>query len=272
MARLRTPAVVAVIGLAISIALVVGLFRFVASESSEPAGPPTAAIIDQASLTQPNPALAESASTILERAGYSVDYYPGEQVTVDFYRDLPTLGYDLLIVRTHSGLYLDGIRTDEAFLFTSEPYSQTEHLDDQRARRLIKASYYTEGLSVDLDPPDPPAGRISSWDVPYFFGIPVEFIRSSMRGSFDHTTIILMGCNGLTTNALAKAFVDRGASDVMSWDGLVSARHTDAATEELLTLLLDSGLSVEDAVAQTMDTLGPDPEYGSVLRSYSSEE
>ena len=266
--------IAAVTAIAVAAALAVALVfdRLPTSNSSQPSGPLTAAIIDQASLTQPNPALAESATAILERAGYSVDYYPGEQVTVDFYRDLPTLGYDLLIVRTHSGLYLDGIRTDEAFLFTSEPYSQTEHLDDQRARRLIKASYYTEGLSVDLDPPDPPAGRISSWDVPYFFGIPVEFIRSSMRGSFDHATVILMGCNGLTTNALAKAFVDRGASDVMSWDGLVSARHTDAATEELLTLLLDSGLSVDEAVAQTMDAIGPDPEYGSVLRSYSSEE
>ena len=40
MARLRRPAVVAVIGLAISAALVIAPIRFVASESSEPAGPP----------------------------------------------------------------------------------------------------------------------------------------------------------------------------------------------------------------------------------------
>ena len=162
MPPMRRIAAVTAIAVAAALAVALVFDRLPTSNSSQPSGPLTAAIIDQASLTQPNPALAESATAILERAGYTVDYYPGEQVTVDFYRDLPTLGYDLLIVRTHSGLYLDGIRTDEAFLFTSEPYSQTEHLDDQRARRLIKASYYTEGLSVDLDPPDPPAGLISS--------------------------------------------------------------------------------------------------------------
>ena len=270
MRRLGVLAIIAVAA-ALAVALVFG--RLPTSDSSRQSGPPTAAIIDQASLTQPNPALAESASRILERAGYTVDYYPGEQVTVDFYRDLPTLGYDLLIIRTHSGIYLDGIPRDDAFLFTSEPYSETEHVDDQRARRLIKASYYTEGLSVSLEAtPTPERPSLTSFDPPYYFGIPVEFIRESMHGDFDGATVIVMGCNGLTSDGLAKALVERGAGEVMSWDGLVSARHTDAATERLLSLLLDAGLSVEDAVAQTMEALGPDPDYGSVLRSYSSEE
>ena len=33
-----------------------------------------------------------------------MDYYPGEQVTVDFYRTLPLRGYDVLILRVHSGI------------------------------------------------------------------------------------------------------------------------------------------------------------------------
>jgi len=232
-------------------------------------GPLTAAIVDQAGLTNPNPALADSATRTLEQAGYLVDYIPSEQVTVNFYRDLPKLGYDLLIMRTHSGFYLDFVPRDDAFLFTSEPYSDTEHLDDQRAKRLIKASVYTEGRSISLEPtPTPEIPNLGRSAVQYYFGIPVEFIRKSMRGDFQGATVIVMGCNGLSSEGLAKALVDRGAGQVLSWDGLVSAQHVDAATTSLLDLLITAGLPIADAVAQTMQQVGPDPEYGSVLRWY----
>lgn len=79
--------------------LVVGLgaYLFLAFAGDESSGPKKAAIVDQLSLTQPNPAFAETATGILEDAGYLVDYYPGEAVTVEFYRDLPTHGYDLIL-------------------------------------------------------------------------------------------------------------------------------------------------------------------------------
>ena len=39
---------------------------------------------------------------MLRDAGYSVSYYQGEQVTVDFYRELAARNYDLVILRVHS--------------------------------------------------------------------------------------------------------------------------------------------------------------------------
>ena len=54
---------------------------------------PKAAIVDQGSLaptSRPNPVFVKKATAILIEAGFSVDYYPGEEVTVEFFRNLPS--------------------------------------------------------------------------------------------------------------------------------------------------------------------------------------
>lgn len=229
------------------------------SRDSRP-GPARAAIIDQASLTQPNPSLVWTATSRLAQAGYQVDYISGEQVTVDFYRRLPEQGYDLLLIRTHSGLIQEAEQYNQGFIFTSESYDETKYIADQRARRLIIAAYDTlgEGQSVALR------------DIPRLFGLAPEFFRSGVQGSFDGALVILMGCNGLTSDSLAAALASRGARQVLSWDGLISASHADAATERLLAHLFEERLPVDEAVARTMADVGPDPSYRSVLRVYPS--
>lgn len=212
------------------------------------ASPPKAVIVDQLSLTQPNPAFAEAAASMLEGAGYAVDYYPGEEVTVEFYRNLASHDYQLIVLRAHSGI---GSETGYVSLFTSEPYSDTRYLEEQRTGRFGRARYYEGGEA--------------------YFGINPEFIEWSMRGRFDKTVIIMMGCWGLTWTDMAEAFIERGAKTVASWDGLVLASHTDAATERLLQHLLIDGVTIQEAVTQTMAELGPDPWYGSTLLVYPPE-
>jgi hypothetical protein len=241
------------------------VFAFALWSTDSRPGPARAVIIDQASLTQPNPSLVWTATSRLAQAGYQVDYIPGEQVTVDFYRRLPEQGYDLLLIRTHSGLVGEDQQQNQGFIFTSEIYDQTKYVEDQYAHRLIIATYATvgEGQSVALR--DIPRVLRSP-----LFGLAPEFFRSGVRGSFDGALVILMGCNGLTTDSLAAAIAGRGASQVLSWDGPVSADHTDAATERLLAHLFEERLSVDEAVARTMADVGPDPSYQSVLRVYPS--
>jgi hypothetical protein len=46
----------------------------------------------------------------LEDYGFEVDVYQGDNITVDFYRRLPTYGYRLIVFRAHSGLLAeDGV-------------------------------------------------------------------------------------------------------------------------------------------------------------------
>jgi len=220
-----------------------------------------AAIVDQLSLTFPNPDFVETATNTLEEAGYSVDYYPGEEVTVEFYRDLPRHGYELIILRVHSGLVRqvsaatgDRTLTDYVSLFTGEPYSDEKYAGVEAAGRLgVGVARYHEGS-------------------PPYFGITPYFIESTMEGRFDKTAIILMGCDGLRSHKTAEAFLQKGAKAFVSWSGPVSAAHTDAATERLLQHLLIDRLTMQEAVTRTMAEVGPDPSYDSTLLLYPSEK
>ena len=98
----RERRIATVIFLAFILLIVVFSFYFTYNFLNQPKNQTTnpassqskAAIVDQLSLTYPNQTFIETATNTLKQAGYSVDYYPGEKVTVEFYRNLPTHGYE----------------------------------------------------------------------------------------------------------------------------------------------------------------------------------
>jgi hypothetical protein len=228
-----------------------------------------AAIVDQLSSRIPNPAFVETATATLEETGYAVDYYGSDDVTVDFLRDLPTHDYDLVILRAHSAVPQKDLAIptdadpaiierlmskigDDVLLFTSEPYDETAYVEEQKALRVFPVVYRGDLMSDS------------------HFAIASGFVESSMRGQFDNTTIILMGCSSLASERTAAAFVDRGAGAIFGWTDMVSPEHTDTATERLLQHLLEEHLSPTEAVQKTMSEVGPDPSFGAVMRSYPS--
>jgi hypothetical protein len=224
------------------------------SGSDAPEGPPKAVIVDQLSLTFPNQQFVDEATATLERSGHTVDYFAGEQVNVELFRQLATHGYDVLVLRAHSariqGVF-QGRELDEAVIFTNEPYSDREYLPEQRAARLDIA-YTHEGA-------------------PEYFGITADFVELSMGGNFDGATVIMMGCEGLASDRTAEAFVEKGADSYVSWSDTVSASHTDAATERLLEYIAAEGQTADDAVARVMEEIGADPAYNSELRAYPAD-
>lgn len=221
----------------------------------------TAAIVDQLSLTAPDPEFADTARGLLQGAGYAVTYYPGEQVTVDLYRELPTRGYDLIILRVHSAPVtvhneVTGkvANSDFLSLFTGEPYAEGRYQQEQDLGRIAKSRY------LRVDSPNE-----------YVFGIVPSFVQHSMHGRFNGTTIIMMGCDGLRAQTTAQAFLDKGASSFVSWSQPVSSVHTDSATERLLERYLKGHLSIADAVKETAAEVGPDPYFGGELRLLTNE-
>jgi len=223
-----------------------------------------AAIVDQLGLNEPNPEFVQTATSTLQRAGYTVDYYPPEQVTVDFYRQLPKQKYVLIVFRVHiarfDAQYLtmeDPVRrqaildafANGAFLFTSEQYDKTKYPDDRENLRLFQVRNLT-----------------GSGDTRYF-GISPRFIEV-MQGSFEKAVIVLMGCDGLLFDGTAQAFMDKGAGAVVGWDGLVSGSYTDQATQALLQKLAAEGLPLGEAVQRTMAEVGLEPAYNSSLKVY----
>jgi cell division protein FtsB len=219
---------------------------------SQESSQPKAAIVDQLSLTFPNQTFIEAATNILKQAGYMVDYYPGEKVTVEFYKNLPTYGYKIIILRVHSSAAeLQGKEFVEApvGIFTAEQYSQTRYVYEQLTDQLVIASYTM---------PQPP----------YYFAIVPKFVTQSMKGTFKNTVIIMMGCEGLNNTKMAEAFIQKGAKTYIGWKGSVSASHTDTATISLLQHLITEKQTVKQAVENTMKEVGPDPTYKSQLTYY----
>jgi hypothetical protein len=210
-----------------------------------------AVIVDQLSSMRENEEFVGNVTQELEDYGFEVDLYQGGNITVDFYRQLPTRGYELIIFRAHSGLLAkDEVTIAQTTLFTNEEYSQLKHYDDQLRDRLVMARV-GEGY-------------------PMVFGIPPKFIRESIKGEFDDAVVIMMGCSGIFLRDLAEAFVDKGASVYVAWNGSVELYYVDDATPYLMSQLCSGNLTIKEAMDRTMDVIGPDPEHGAGLKCYPS--
>jgi len=217
------------------------------SSNQPPALGLKAAIIDHLSLTVPNQTFIQTATNILETANYTVDYYPGEEVNVEFYRKLPTHGYDLIVLRCHS-TFLD----ESVVLFSSERYSLTKHEYEQLINRVGAVAYSIEEAKKGIT----------------YFGIMPSFVQHSMEQNFNNTKIIMMGCDGLAYTAMAEAFTEKGAKVYIGWNGPVSASHTDQATTQLLKHLITEKQTIRQTVENTKNEVGPDPIDGSILQYY----
>jgi len=226
-----------------------GLIPFGACSTPGPKLEPRAAIIDQLYTLQPNQSFIQQTTRELEDYGFKVDVYQGEAVTVDFFRDLPTHGYKLIIFRVHSGLLgVDPEVTGKTWLFTAEPYSKTVHVIEQLADQVTYAKTYD--------------------DAPWLFAIGAKFVTESMKEEFNNTAIIMMGCDCLHFEDLAQAFIEKGASTYIAWDVSVGLNYVDDATPAIIDKLCSRELTIEAAVAETMKEKGPDPDYGAVLNYY----
>ena len=208
-----------------------------------------AVIVDQLSSVRANQTFIADVTKELEGYGFEVELCAGRNVTVDFYRHLANHGYKLIIFRTHSGLLAkDEVAQDRTVLFTNENYHRLKHYAEQLDDRLVMARV-GEGY-------------------PMVFGIPPRFITETMEGRFDDTVIIMMGCSGLFVRDLAEAFVDKGASIYVGWNGSVELYYVDEATPYLLKQLCSGNSTITQAVDSTMSAVGPDPVHQAGLQYY----
>lgn len=215
-----------------------------------------AAIVDQLYILEPNQAFVDEMTQLLEDCGFEVDVYHGEEVSVKFYRELPKYGYKLIIFRAHSGLMQRGkdsqVEVKRAtYLFTAEAYKQTRYVREQLDDQML------------------PAEMVE--DFPLVFAVNSKFVIESMEGRFEDTVIIMMGCSCAYLWDMAAAFVLKGASTYIGWDGSVGLGYVDRATANLITNLCDKRMTIEQAVAETMAEVGPDPDWGAGLKYYPKE-
>jgi hypothetical protein len=214
-----------------------------------------AAIVDQLFLREPNPAFIAGATRILESCGFKVDLWQGGDITVDFYRKLPSLGYRFIVLRVHSGLLLsleEGkvIPLNTTYLFTAENYTTTRYVTEQLTDKVSNA--------------------MMEENYPLVFAVNSEFIKDA-RGNFDHTVVLAMGCESYHYDDMPAAFVAKGASVYVGWSDVVSLEYVDKAMLDLLENLCTENMTLAQGVSRTMADLGNDPYFDSYLRYSPSE-
>jgi len=247
----RRNVVPVIIILAITMILAIS-YTLLSSEITTDGTTAQALLIDQLSITHPNKTFYWTTQELLSQSNLQLWYKEGIFNNVSFFRNLPSYNNKIIILRVHSAIDQEG----NLAIFTGEKWDDNKarlnYLTDILAERIVKV-------------------RVEENSTPYF-GITPDFIKWSMKGNFEDTTIIMMGCQGLTTRKAAEAFIEKGAKVYISWTGPVSSEHTDSATQHLLSQLFAEGRTVGEAVTSTNNEMGKDPFYGSSLAWYPEDE
>jgi len=214
---------------------------------------PRAAIIDQLGGLYPNPVFISGIRTELEKCGYEVNLFSGDDITVDLYRKLPTYGFRFLLFRVHATVPpAEAPYAGRTMLYTNEIYDKHTHLQDQLFERVVPAA--TEDNATRC------------------FAVSSDYISGFSEGQYDRSIIVMMGCSSLQVPDMAKAFVDRGAAAYVGWSGTVKLNYVDSATLTFINNLCSKKLTIKDALTRTVEENGLDPDYDSypVLYPYKS--
>src|SRR5712692_2299259 len=158
---------------------------------------------------------------LLSSTGLSYVSYTG--MGIEDLKLLTTGQYRFIIIWAHSGI------NDMA---TSEHYSPFYHVFEQLTGQV--GTYHVAGKD--------------------YFSIKPGLV-DEMVGRFRGTTVLLMGCNTMTQTGLAQAFVNKGASTVIGWRGLVSLTVTDMTVVTLFQRVLAEHQTTLQAVSETTGLL-----------------
>jgi hypothetical protein len=247
----------------VSIILMVGLTVFVfqnwlikperASVTSEK----RAALIDQLSISFPNQTFVDEFRKIFVDAGFKVDVYSGSEVTIDLYRQLPLMGYRVIVFRVHQSTPVEyllpssrPVKGPPVYLFTGEPYNEHKYVIEQLTDLIV------------------PAREINGSKI--YFAIGPKFVHS-MQGRFQNTIIILAGCSGLYSAELADSFIVKGASAVVGWQRFVQIEYTDMAISRFLRAIILERTTIYRGMLLTYTDVGLDPLYKTNMICYPEE-
>ncbi|MGI0056832.1 MAG: hypothetical protein ACREAK_05605 [Nitrosarchaeum sp.] len=222
-------------------------------------GVPKALILDQLYNEMPNEHFQNTAKEYLETAGYEVDIINTDDITVEFYKNLPTMDYKFVVVRSHG--VADESNHNEVGLFTGEKYSTDSYILEQLSGTVKKgtplldltfkpsAQESTNWIKTDANQYELTSKvEIIDNSQDEFFVISSKFINESMNGYFSNTIFFLGGCETLAEPSFAKSLIDREASLVVGWDRPISANDNDKIMLRFLQHFLVDKNDIEQAI------------------------
>jgi len=222
-----------------------------------------AAIIDQLHDSIPNKPAQQKALKYLENAGYDVDLYTTKDITVDFYKKLPSMNYKFIYIRTHSVEVVE--LQNSTLLFTGEKYDVNKYIMEQLSGQIHRGVPIYEQLLAD----EMIKNDQSLPDKTYFM-IGSKFMDELATGEFPQSVIIIGGCESLRTKDMAISLMSRGASEVIGWDRTILTTENDHVMLALLEEVLINKIGFYDAVPLVMQKFGSNLHYSSQLHDILS--
>jgi len=217
----------------------------------------SAAIIDQLHDFIKNKHFLKKSQQFLELAGYDVDVYTTEDITVDFYKNLPSMNYKFIIIRTHS--LEDPESKNPTFLFTGEKFDMYKYTNEQIFDQVSRGiPIYGEELEELIE------NNEYSLDKMYFV-VGSKLFDDTTVGKFPDSIIFIGGCEVMRSKDLANSLINRGASSVIGWDRSINSSESDRVMLALLEEVLIDKIEINDAILSVMQEFGSDLEYSSQL-------
>ena len=234
----------------IIVAVILILLTAYLSQRPGEEAPKKAAILDGLSRDYPNKTFIESAKKILERAGFTVDIYGPENMSLNLLKELPSRDYGLIIFRVHGGR----IRQPIGLFMGSGLF--IERCSPESYRREVESGYLLLGrpfLSNET-----------------YCVAPPHYIIDKLHGRFKKAIIIAISCFTGDDEVMAIAFFKRGARAYIGFKGKISPTYGDTFTIKLLRKIYAENLSIQEAFNQVKEELGPDPHYNGTPILYLS--
>ena len=200
-----------------------------------------AVIIDQLHDELPNFMFQEKAQMMLEDAGYHVDLYTTDEITVDFYKNLPSMNYHFILIRSHGGEDLPD--ENPTFLFTGEKYSKEKYTIEQISHQI--------GYGIPIYSEEYAELKESGQDVfdQAYFTVGSKMV-DGMVGTFPDSIVIVGGCASASSHDLMVSLIHKGAKHALGWDGTIYSKDNDNAMILLLDEILVNQVPLYDAVAE----------------------
>jgi len=232
-------------------------------ESNQSPAKLRAVIIDQLNDEIPNYNFQANATRMLEDAGYTVDLYTTKDITVEFYKKLPSMNYNFILIRTHGG---EG-NPDEEYptrLFTGEKYETGKYTIEQLSGQVgYGFPFYEEDLTEFQKNQEDPYDHA-------YFTVGSKLVKDGMEGTFPDSTIIVGGCQSARSHDLMTAFIRRGADHVLGWDATIGSGDNDKAMTLLLEEVLVNKATIYDAAAKINEDVIFDFEEFSILKLFDA--
>ena len=201
-----------------------------------------AAILDGLAADYPNQTFIESAVEVLREAGFEVDVYGPENISLSLLKDLPSEGYSLVVFRVHGGRIRQPIGLFIGGGLFIEKCGPESHRDEVESGYLLLGRPFLSNETYCVAPP--------------------HYISEKLHGTFKRTLIIAASCFTGNDNVMASAFFERGAGAYIGFRGEISPDYADAFTIKLLRKLYSEKLPIQEAFDEALKELGSDPHYG----------